>query len=75
MLMVIPILERRASLGPPTVTGGRPPLVGLRDRVHCFSMQVIINKCYLLNPEKNLAQIRLVVLEKKRKKRTFISEK
>jgi len=29
--------------------------------VHCFSVQVVINKCFLLNPEKNLAQIRLVV--------------
>jgi len=27
-------------------------------------MQVAINKCFLLNPEKNLAQIRLVVFEK-----------
>jgi len=36
----------------------------LKDRVHCFSMQVVINKCFLLNPEKNLAQIHLVVFEK-----------
>jgi len=27
-------------------------------------MQVVINKCYLLNPEKNFAQIHLVVFEK-----------
>jgi len=27
-------------------------------------MQVVMNKCFLLNPEKNLAQIRLVVFEK-----------
>jgi len=27
-------------------------------------MQVVINKCFLLNSEKNLAQIRLVVFEK-----------
>jgi len=32
--------------------------------VHCFSIQVVINKCFLLNPKKNLAQIRLVVFEK-----------
>jgi len=32
-------------------------------RVHCFLMQVVINKCFL-NPENNLAQIRLVVFEK-----------
>jgi len=23
-----------------------------KGRVHCFSMQVVINKCFLLNPEK-----------------------
>jgi len=27
-------------------------------------MQVVMNKCFLLNLEKNLAQIRLVVFEK-----------
>jgi len=31
-------------------------------------MQIVMNKCFLLNPEKNSAQIRLVVLEKKCKK-------
>jgi len=31
--------------------------------VHCFSIHVI-NECFLLNPEKNLAHIRLVVFEK-----------
>jgi len=31
--------------------------------VPCFSMQVVMNKCFL-NSEKNLAQIRLVVFEK-----------
>jgi len=36
----------------------------IKDQVHCFSMQVVINKCYLLNPKKNLAQIRLVVFKK-----------
>jgi len=36
----------------------------IKDRVHCFSMQVVINKCFLLNPEKSLAQIRLVVFKK-----------
>jgi len=35
-----------------------------KSRVHCFSMQVVMNKCFLLNPEKSLAQIRLVVFEK-----------
>jgi len=32
--------------------------------VQCFSMQVVMNKCFLLNPGKKLAQIRLVVFEK-----------
>jgi len=36
-----------------------------KDRVHCFSMQIVMNKCFLLNSEKKLAQIRLVVFEKK----------
>jgi len=35
-----------------------------KGRAHCFSMQVVMNKRFLLNPEKNLAQIRLVILEK-----------
>jgi len=42
--------------------------------VHCFSMQVVMNKCFLLNTEKNLAQIRLVVYEKNAKG-TFKSKK
>jgi len=36
----------------------------LTGRVHCFSMQVVINKCFFLNPEKILVHIRLVVFEK-----------
>jgi len=32
--------------------------------MHCFSMQVVMKKCFLLNPEKNLAQIRLIASEK-----------
>jgi len=35
-----------------------------KGRVHCFSMQAVMNKCFLLNLEKKLAQIRLVVFEK-----------
>jgi len=35
-------------------------------------MQVVMNKRFILNPEKNLAQIRLVVFEKNTKKRTLI---
>jgi len=36
----------------------------IKGRVQCFSMQFVINKCFFLNPEKNLAQIRLVVFAK-----------
>jgi len=43
----------------------------IKRRVHCFSMQVVMNKCFLLNPEKHLAQIRLVVFEQNAH---FISE-
>jgi len=39
----------------------------IKGRVHCFSMQVVMNKRFLLNPEKNLAQISLVVFEKNAK--------
>jgi len=46
-----------------------------KGRVRCFLMQVIMNKCFLLNPEINLAQIRLVVFEKNAKKRTSLFKK
>jgi len=36
----------------------------LKGRMRCFSMQFVMNKCFLPNPEKNLAQIRLVVFKK-----------
>jgi len=35
-------------------------------------MQVVMNKCFLLNPENKLAQIRLVVFEKHEKTHTLI---
>jgi len=35
-------------------------------------MQVVINKCFLLNPEKKSAQIRLVVFKKNAKTHTLI---
>jgi len=35
-----------------------------KSLVHCFSMQVVMKKCFFLNPEKKLAQIRFVVFEK-----------
>jgi len=42
-----------------------------KDRVHCFSMQAVMNKCYL-NPEKKLAQICLVLFEKNAKNAPLI---
>jgi len=47
----------------------------LKGRVHCFSMQIVMNKCFLLNPEKKkLAQIRFVVFEKNPKNAPLISK-
>jgi len=45
-----------------------------KGRVHCISMQVVMNKYFLLNCEKKLAQIRLVIFEKKAKNALFNSE-
>jgi len=45
----------------------------LKGRMHCFSMQVIMNKCFLLNPEKN-AHIRLVTFKKNAKNAPLISK-
>jgi len=51
-------------------------VVSVKGRVQCFSMQVVINKYFLLNLEKkNLSQIRLVVFEKNSKTSQFNSEK
>jgi len=35
-----------------------------KGQVQCFSMQVVMSMCFLLNPEKNFVQIRLVILAK-----------
>jgi len=45
-----------------------------KGRVHCFSMQVVMNKCFLLNSEKKkkFAQIRLFVFEKNTKNARLI---
>jgi len=39
----------------------------LKGQVHSFSMQIVMNKCFLLNLIKKLAQIRLVIFEKTQK--------
>jgi len=41
----------------------------LKGRVQCFSMQIVINKRFLLNPEKNW---RIAVLSFSRKTHTLI---
>jgi len=45
---------------------------GLKDRMHCFSMQVVKNKYFLLNPEKKFGANPSCRF---RDKRTFNSEK
>jgi len=42
----------------------------LKGQVHCFSLQVAMNRYFLLNPEKKWCS--LVVFEKNAKKRTLI---
>jgi len=44
----------------------------VKGRVQYFLIQVVIIKCCLLNPEKNLAQICLVVFEKTQKMHNLI---
>jgi len=40
--------------------------------VQCFSMQVVMNKCFILHPEKNFQDLGLAVFEKNAKKHTLI---
>jgi len=47
----------------------------LKGRVHCFSMQVVMYKCFLLNPEKKISEGPSCRFREKCEKRTFISEK
>jgi len=42
-----------------------------KGRVHCFSMQVVMNKCFLLNPEKKFGAD-FTVFREKRKNTTLI---
>jgi len=44
----------------------------IKGRVQCFSMLVLLNNCFLLNPEKNLS---VLSFSRKTQKRTFNSEK
>jgi len=44
----------------------------LKGWVQCFSMQVVMNKCFYLNLKKNLVQIHLVVPRNMQKMHTLI---
>jgi len=46
--------------------------IWFKERVHCFSMQVVMNKCFLLNSEKQFGANPFCRF---RDKRTFNSEK
>jgi len=45
--------------------------ITIKGRVHCFSTQIVMNKCYLLNPEKKFGADPSCHF---RKKRTLISK-
>jgi len=44
---------------------------GFKGRVHCFSIRVVKNKCFLLNPEKNFGVDPSCRFREKCKKRSF----
>jgi len=46
-----------------------------KGRVHCFSMQIVINKCFLLNPEKKFGADPPAVFVENAKNAHFNSEK
>jgi len=50
------------------------PNLHFKGRVHCFSVQVIMNKSFLLNPEKNWHRS-VLLFSRKTQKRTFNFEK
>jgi len=45
---------------------------GFKDQEQYFAMQAVMNKYFLLNSEKNLAKIRLVVFKNVKKTLTLI---
>jgi len=57
-----------------TVTFSLAVFLLIKSRVHCFSMQVVKNKCFLLNP-KNIGADPSCRFREKRKNRTFNSGK
>jgi len=66
------MLQHEASFLFPSQNNTKILLYKFKGRVHYFSMQVVINKCFLLNPEKKLAQIRFVGFWEKRKNASLI---
>jgi len=46
-----------------------------KGRVHCFSIQVVMNKCFLLNSEKKFSADPPSRFQEKRKNTHFNSEK
>jgi len=47
------------------------PLRCFKDQVQCFSMQVVLNKCFVLYPEKNCRRSVLSFSRKTQKQRTL----
>jgi len=50
----------------------RADYLNIKGRVHCYSMQVVTNKCFLLNSKTKLAQTRLFIFEKNAKSAPLI---
>jgi len=44
----------------------------LKGEVHCFSTQVIMNKCFLLNPEKKIWRRFVLSFSKKKTQKTHL---
>jgi len=51
------------------------PVLDFKDQVHCFSMQVVTNKCFLLNREKEFGTDPSCRYREKRKNAYFNFEK
>jgi len=64
ILYLVPVLVHYLIPWTQKVNSLRDFSLSINDRVHCFSIQIVMNKGFHLNPEKNLAQIRLVVFKK-----------
>jgi len=54
----------REEGGWPEEANGKKTEISKKDRVHCFSTRVVMNKCFFLNPKKKFVQIRAVIFEK-----------